>query len=261
METTLRELFERRGEDISPPPEMPARLRRRVRFYRARYTVGVLALAAAVAFGALTGARELFAIQDRQPADRPAPVPEEETTEVEVAEAYFEARNAYDAAQARELVSEDFTTNEYPDGWRNVENMELAFEVHNAYGFHYSEIECTPEGDTSEGVSVRCAFLWTTELHSVGNHSPTPASTTLVIEEGLITQIMRGSQPFADIWNPWRAFLRAEHPEFLRVEGQVINPLDPDSVRELVEQMPLYLELYQEWLNSEEDGSPSSAED
>lgn len=261
METKLRELFERRGEDISPPPEMPARLRRRVQLYRARYTVGVLALAAAVAFGALTGARELFAIQDRQPADRPAPVPAEETTEVEIAEAYLEARNAYDATRVRELVSEDFTTNEYPDGWRNVENMELAFEVHKAYGFHYSDIECTQVGETAEGVSVGCDFLWTTELHRVGNHPPTPASMTLVIEEGLLTRIMRGLQPFGDFNNPWRAFLGAEYPEFLRVEDRVIDSLDPDSVRELVEQMPRYLELYEEWLNSQEDGSPSSEQE
>lgn len=62
-----------------------------------------------------------------------------EADPVALAAAYIEARNAYDSPRARALVSEDFRTSEAPDGFRNLETMELAFAVHDAFGFRYSE--------------------------------------------------------------------------------------------------------------------------
>jgi hypothetical protein len=55
--------------------------------------------------------------------------------EVQLAQDYIEARNAYDADRARELVADEFWTSEAPDGFRDVDTMELAFDSHRVHGF------------------------------------------------------------------------------------------------------------------------------
>lgn len=173
-----------------------------------------------------------------------------EPTPVEIAEAYLAARNAYDVEKAQELVSGDFRSSEYP-GF-NVENMELAFEQHEAYGFEYSEIECSQLGETPDRVVVGCDFLWMTHVQRVANHEATPARITMAIQDGFITVISRGAQPFDDWWDPFDTFLRSEHPDFLEAVDRALS-LDPDSVQQIVEELPLYLDLYEEWLNTQDE--------
>jgi hypothetical protein len=196
-------------------------------------------LLAAVVVLMLGGATTIFLATD------PAPTP------VEIAEAYIDARNAYDVEGARELVSEDFTTTEPPDGWRDVEGMELAFRQHEAYGFHYSETDCDLPMETSAGIEVACDFLWTIELHRIGNFPPSELRFTFYIEGDRITRIAAGTHVRDDLWEPWIAFLRSEHPEFRGVVDRALV-LDPDSVGELVEQLPRYLDLYEEWVDSQD---------
>lgn len=205
---------------------------------RPKWTSGLVAAAVVLVLGVAT----VVMTTDGSPFASTEPTP------VEIAEAYLEARNDYDAERARELVSEDFRTSEYP-GF-TAETMELAFQQHEAYGFHYSNIECNQQAETAERVSVRCDFLWDTHLQSVGNHPPTPAGITVLVDEGLITLISRGSQPFDTWWNPWLTFLRSEHPEFADVVDRALT-LDPDTVSQLVEEMPRYLNLYENWLNNQ----------
>jgi CubicO group peptidase (beta-lactamase class C family) len=60
------------------------------------------------------------------PAPSPSPTPS--PTAVEIAQAYIEARNAYDPARARELVADEFRTGEPDEAYRNLSSLELAFE-------------------------------------------------------------------------------------------------------------------------------------
>jgi hypothetical protein len=218
---------------------------RRHRRARARRLASAIAAAAVAAVLAavfvlphLPGAPTV----DFEPA---APPP---LTPVEVAERYLEARNAYDVGQARALVADHFTTNETPNGYRDVDSMELAFAQHEAYGFHYAEVDCTPGSETPERATVFCDYLWTTELHRIGNHPPTPEQLTVIVEGGRIAQIVRGRGEFRSWWDPFTSFLRTEHPEFAGVVDRALD-LDPVSLREVVNRLPEYLALYEDWLD------------
>jgi hypothetical protein len=172
---------------------------------------------------------------------------------VAVAEAYIEARNNYDVQLARELVSGDFRTSEYPDGFGDITGMELAFEGHKAYGFHYSDVDCTLSGETSEGVVVACDYLWTTELHRIGDHPPTSERLTFIIDDGQIQRITRSSSAVLIWWSPfYDRFLLSEHREFRDVVSKSLL-LDPEAVRELVERLPEYFDLYEEWIDSQRE--------
>lgn len=213
-----------------------------------------LAVAAgAVAIVAVAGVMTLTSRQAEPEPDQgfvAEPVPQDPEAEaVSLALTYLEARNAYDVEGARQLVSDDFTTTEPPDGFRDVGTMELAFAQHEAYGFHYSEVDCTPRRDTPEQVEVDCEFLWTTELHRIGGHPPTQETFTMHVEDGRIASIVGRRIP-ADgrlWWDPFVRFLDLEHAEFRRVVERALA-LDPDAVRELTEELPGYLERYSRYI-------------
>lgn len=180
----------------------------------------------------------------------PAP-PDPEAEAVALAEAYVDARNAFDVDRARELVADDFTTSEYPDGWTGLDTMELAFETHEAYGFHYSEAECTPESATSDQIGVGCDFLWTTELHRIGDHAPTQTNITVFVEDGRIARIARGPAEIQSWWGPFfDRFLLREHPEFRNVVSRALD-LELDAHREVVERLPEIYEEYEAWVRAQ----------
>jgi hypothetical protein len=222
------------------------RLWRRHRRARARRTAAGVAAAAVAVLAAVFVLPHL----PDSPTVELGPAAPPRLTPVEVAERYLEARNAYDVGQARALVAEDFRTNEAPDGYRDVDTMELAFEGHEAYGFHYADVTCSPGNETPERAYVFCEYLWTTELHRIGNHPPTLERLSVVIEDGRIAQVVRGGSESRSWWDPFTAFLRAEHPEFYGVIDRSLD-LDPEATREVVELLPEYLALYEEWLDSQ----------
>lgn len=193
-------------------------------------------LLAAVVVLMLGGATTIFLATDSAP------------TPVEIAEAYIDARNAYDVEGARELVSEDFITTEFPDGWLDVEGMEAAFRGFQAYGFEYRDVSCTEVEETDIEVTVRCEFLWDTHVHRIGNHLPNETSLTVFITDGEINRTVRGASDQA-FWNDFTRFLRAEHPDFLAVVDGAID-LDPSAVESLEADLPRHLALYQEWVDS-----------
>lgn len=207
-----------------------------------KWTAGPVAAAVVLVLGVAT---TLTFVTDAGPFAGRDPTP------VEIAEAYLEARNDYDVERALGLVSEDFRTSEPPAGFVNLETIELAFEQHQAYGLHYAEVDCTMQSETPEGAVVACEYLYTTELHRLGDHPPTQERLMFVIEDGKISRISGSSGLFSG-WDPWESFLRTEHPEFLEVVRAANSGLDPESLRELVELLPRYFDLYEEWLNSQE---------
>lgn len=171
-------------------------------------------------------------------------------TPVEIAESYIEARNAYDADQARELVADDFRTTEYPNGFRDADGMDTAFEGSEAYGFRYTDVDCNVANDVEATVWVECGYLWTSELHRLANQPPTPASLSFTIEDGLIQGVIRNPADVSGWWDPWLAFLRSEYPEFRSVVVEALSN-EPEATRELVDGLPEHLALYEEWVDSQ----------
>ena len=178
---------------------------------------------------------------------------------IELAEAYIDARNAYDAERARELVSDTFTTSEVPDAF-TLDTMELAFETHEAYGFHYSDGDCEIPGPDSgrtpvDGqVAVSCDYLWTSVLQEITGYPPVPVGFVFRVQDGLIASIghdwnLREFMP--NVYDPWIGFLASHDPEF-RDNALATHDLDPERTRTFIEQAPEYLALYEEWVAGQE---------
>jgi hypothetical protein len=167
-------------------------------------------------------------------------------TPVEIAEAYVEARNAYDPEAARELLADDFTTTEPPRGFADLANLELAFELHQAHKFHYSQGDCRErEATTSPEVGVvECDYRWTNELHTIPGYQPTPARFTFQITDGRIAKVTHDASNAYYV--SWIDFLSA-HPPFLALVQQS-HGLDPEATREVIELLPHYLALYGDWV-------------
>jgi hypothetical protein len=183
----------------------------------------------------------------------PAPTPEA-AAPLEIVEAYIEARNAYDPERARELLAESFTTGEPPDGYRDLSNLELAFDTHRAWGFQHSLGDCreSEQAARPETVVLECDSLWTTEVHLRGDLPPTPETFQFRIRDGRITSVTHDAPHIAWYFGP-RSFyddFLSEHLEFRRVIDKHHN-LDPEATREVIERLPEYFELYEEWISQQ----------
>jgi hypothetical protein len=196
-------------------------------------------------------------------ADMKPEVDAEHTTHdqaLEIAQAYIDARNTYDADWARELVADNFKTSEVPDAY-TLDTMELAFETHEAYGFHYADGVCEVAGPDSrytqiEGqVVVSCDYLWTTELQRITGYPPVPVGFVFRIENGLIASVGHdwNSREFGpNVYNPWLGFLDRNHPEFHELD-LATHELHPERTRMFIEQAPEYFALYEQWVQEQAD--------
>jgi hypothetical protein len=180
------------------------------------------------------------------PAPSPSPTPS--PTAVEIAQAYIEARNAYDPARARELVADEFRTGEPDEAYRNLSSLELAFERHEAFGYHYSDGDCREQSATSALTVVACDYLWTTEVHRLSGRPPTPATFTFQIRDGRIISVLHNAS-FDFYFEPggWYDAFLAEHLEY----RELLDSVDPDEQRAANELLPGYFELYEEWLSQQ----------
>jgi hypothetical protein len=245
---------------LSPPrPEQGPTGRRSAR----GWLIAAGAAAAAVAVGVVVGVPTLGsdegpgAAGDRDPAagTDDAPAPPLADPDVALAQAYVEARNAYSVEQARALVSEGFLTTEAPDAFRNLATMELAFAVHEAYGFRFTEGECEgPTVGTQGSVLVRCDYLWSTELQRITGYPPVPVDFRFWIDDGRISSVSHDwnrAKFEPNVWDPWIDFLTQEHPDFLRL-ALATDHLDPVHTPEAIRQMPEHLERYEQWVRAQD---------
>jgi hypothetical protein len=171
-----------------------------------------------------------------------------EPTSLEIAEAYIEARNDHDPERASELLTDGFWM-DWPPVGHDRSTLALAFEMHRGFGFNYSDGDCR-EGTTATNV-VTCDYLWTTEVHRISGHSPTPTTFTFYLIDGRIFRI-DGEADAGSWYGPfYDDFLAPEHPEFAALldEGFTLN--DPEVTREVAERLPHYFELYEEWLSQQ----------
>jgi hypothetical protein len=166
---------------------------------------------------------------------------------IEIADAYIDARNAYDPVRVRELVSEDFRTSDAPHGWTGLSDIELAFESSEAWGFHYSDGTCAERETRSERIAVDCTYLWRTHLHEIGGFPPTPIRSTFLITDGRIDAVTSSSYD-GDYWSRFLGdFLAQEdYADFQVLVVQSLR-LEPEATREVIERLPAVLDLYEEW--------------
>jgi hypothetical protein len=171
---------------------------------------------------------------------------------VALASAYLQARNAYDVEGARQLVADGFRTTEAPDGYTDVGSMQRAFEQHQAFGFHFAEVECAPLSETPKRLEVQCDYLWSTELHRIGGHAPTPVELRVFVADGQIVEVLVDSAPYFSWWGPFIGFVREHDVAFGRVIDDALR-LEPEAHRELVERLPEFLQRYEQWLDQPDD--------
>jgi hypothetical protein len=176
---------------------------------------------------------------------------------IETAQAYIDARNAYDADRARKLVADTFTTSEVPDAY-TLDTMELAFQTHEAYGFHYSEGDCelhTSRAPVDGQVAVWCDYLWTTELQRITGYPPVPVGFVFRIADGLIASIGHDWNPnefMPNVYDPWIAFL-GSHDSVVHRNALATHELDPERTRAFIRQAPEYFALYEAWVDEQKD--------
>lgn len=173
---------------------------------------------------------------------------------ITLAETYIAARNAYDPEAAREVLAEDATFREAPDGFRSVADLDLAFEFHQGYAIQLLSDECDVKAASPESVDIGCDYMVTTELQRIIDYPPVPGTFTFTVQEGRITRVLHSwnSGEFnPNVYNPWITdFLLREHPEF-RALALASHELPPEPTREFLDLLPQYLELYEEWVNNQ----------
>jgi hypothetical protein len=236
--------------------------------------VGAIVLLVGVADRLLPARLELLiddVVGEPDEAPDPSPPAEDDVSEpagtggageldeaVALASAYMEARNAYDVEGAQQLVADEFRTDEPPDGYSNLATMEPAFELHQAFGFHFSEVECVPLQGTVTRLVVVCDHLLSTELHRIGGYAPSPAELRVYVKDGRIVEVLRGSETGANWWGPFTGFVREHDLAFRQVMEEGLQ-LEPEAQRELVERLPEVFQRYEQWLD-EQDNSPDVTE-
>ena len=155
---------------------------------------------------------------------------------------------------AREVLAEDATFREGPDGFRSVEDLELAFEFHQGYAIQVLSGECDVKAASPESVVIGCDYMSTTELQRIIDYPPVPGSVTFTVQEGLITRVINNWNPGEfnpNVYNPWINDFLSEHPEF-RALALASHGLPPEPTREFLDLLPQYLQLYEEWVNTHE---------
>jgi hypothetical protein len=177
----------------------------------------------------------------------PSPSPSPSPTAVEIAEAYIAARNAYDPVRAKELVADNFTTSEPDERFRDLASLEGAFELHKAFGFQYSDGDCSQRSATGDRAVVLCDYLWTTEVHRISGQPPTPARFTFFFRDGRISAVYHdaSSNFYFGQGSFYDGFL-AEHLEYRDLLDDA--ELYSEEYRATLELLPEYFELYEEWL-------------
>lgn len=205
---------------------------------RRGWTTGLVAAAAVLVLGVAT----LLLTRVDNPFAGPNPT--------EIAESYIDARNDYDAERALELISEGFKTNESPDGYVDAATLERAFQWHETEGFKFTDVLCEQSGETPDWISVTCEATWTVRLREAGGFPPGDYRLMLLIQDGLIIQAFESGLGGPD-WESWVRFLETEHPDFGDVVFRAIN-LEPDALQTHAEEMPRYVDLWKEWLDSQE---------
>jgi hypothetical protein len=184
------------------------------------------------------------------PVEEPVETEEVETVpeEIAVAEAYIEARNAYDAAALGDLLAPGVTFSEVLTN--DAGELEGLIEAERVVGFQYSPFSCEPF--SREGW-VRCTYLADSRFHQIANAPPTEGEFLFAVTDGLLT-LVQNNLPFEEwgpiAFEPFTAWLRAEDPDVY----EQLYPADrifPPLTTEAIELHGQYLDLYEDFVRSQ----------
>jgi hypothetical protein len=166
--------------------------------------------------------------------------------------AFYDARNAYDADTALSYLSDEATVPTWSQGAALPHEIgspeEFRLETASAAATNGKMLpgDCTTVEAQGPGITIRCGYdyqdLRSDEL-GIGPFGRN--STDVVVVDGKITSIAeRGSATgFQEqMWDPFRAWLEAQHPDDLAVMDAADTPTE--------ESIPLWEQRSREWVEA-----------
>jgi hypothetical protein len=171
-------------------------------------------------------------------------------TPVEIAERYMEARNAWDAERAEELLAPDARLDDVPIIGRD--ELVAGFEALRVYQFQYEPFECT-ETRSAPPAIVACTYMMDSVVSHIVDYPPVPGNFRFVIEDGQITRLTHNFNfgEFApNVYEKFVVWLKSEHPgvydRLYRVESGMDTPILTPEALELAAE---YIRLYDQSVN------------
>ncbi len=201
-------------------------------------------LAAALAVVVLVGGGVVLLLVARQESSPVATPPSADP--VAIAEAYIEARNAYNSAAMLELLADDVEFSESIS--RDVAELALLLEGERMSGFQYSPFAC--QAMPRDGW-VECGYEMDSRFQQIIGYPTIHGTYVFVVEDGQITFVQNPvpSEFNANVFGQWADWLRTEHPGVTERLYQDGRPVLSDDVREL---HTTYLDLYEDWVKSQQ---------
>jgi len=167
----------------------------------------------------------------------------------QVAKDFLDAYGAFDADEALTHLTEDAiaTGGGYTGTWGSPDAFRRHVSLEQAMHIYQTVTSCENQGESGDGVAVRCAFdfhLFRSDELGRGPYSDN--YWDIVVKDGKITSawgtwayLTNGSS--AEMWEPFQAWVSSAHPEDLPVMYPVGDPT-PTEVG-----IRLWDERTQEW--------------
>jgi hypothetical protein len=173
----------------------------------------------------------------------------EGTAPEQVAREFVEAYGAFDADEALTYLTQDAiaTGAGYTGTWGSPDAFRSHVSLAQGMHIYQTVTGCENQGESGDGVAVRCAFDFH-ELRSdeIGRGPYTGSSWDLVVSDGKITYawvtwvfLTNGSS--AEMWQPFQAWVTSTHPEDLQTLYPVGDPVPTE------ETIRLWDERTREW--------------
>jgi len=165
----------------------------------------------------------------------------------QVARKFLDAYGAFDADEALTYLTKDAiaTGTGYTGTWDSSDAFRSHVSLHQAMHIYQTVTACENQGESGNGVAVRCAFDFH-ELRSdeIGRGPYGDNYWDLVVRDGKITSAaatwaFNGSS--AEMWQPFQAWVASTHPEDMQVMYPVGDPTPTE------ERIRLWDERTAEW--------------
>lgn len=173
-----------------------------------------------------------------------------QTTPVEVAERYLDARNAGDAEAVRDLLADGVVFND--PAITDLEELDAGIEALRRYGFEFTSYECLESG-VGPPASVTCTYMLEDTVQRIVGAPPTPGRFYFDVSEGRITNHFHDfnfTEYAPNVFTKFVEWLNTERPGgfdqlFLLAGGQAYPRLTPEAL----DLIPIYLAEFEAAFN------------